>query len=55
MTSQTELLTLEFLFFLIFQVSNSMIKKNNIILELVTRDFKEKKISGLLTQKIKNS
>ena len=39
MTSQTELLTLKFLLSLIFPDSNSMRKKINIILELVTRDF----------------
>ena len=39
MTSQTELLTPIFFFFLISQVSNSMRKKFNLVLELVTRDF----------------
>ena len=32
-----------------------MRKKLSIVLELVTRDFKENKISELLTQKIKNN
>ena len=38
----------------IFRVSNSMWKKVNIDLELVTWDFKENKISELLARKIKN-
>ena len=32
-----------------------MRKKLSIVLELVTRDFKENKISELLTRKIKNN
>ena len=53
MTSQAELLTL-FCFFLILELVTRCEKKFNTVLELVTRDFKEKKISELLTRKNKN-
>ena len=53
MTSQAELLTL-FFFFLILELVTRCEKKFNTVLELVTRDFKEKKISELLTRKNKN-
>ena len=50
MTSQTELLTLIFFFW----VSNSISKKPfNKVLELVTWDLEENKISESLTPKIK--
>ena len=50
MTSQAELLTLKFFFFfLIFELVTRCEKKFNIVLELVTRDFKENNISELLT------
>ena len=54
MTSQTELLTLNFLKKFLESVLD--VKKNfNIILELVTREFRENKISELLTRKIKKN
>ena len=55
MTSQTELLTLNFYFFLFFELLTQREKNVKIILELVTRDFKENKILELLTRKIKKT
>ena len=54
MTSQNELLTLKFYFFQFFELVTWCEKKVNIVLELVIRDFKENKISELLTGKNKN-
>ena len=55
MTSKTGLLTLEFYFFKFFGLVTRCEKIFHIVLELVTRDFKESKISELLTRKIKNN
>ena len=54
MTSQNELLTLKFYFFQFFELVTWWEKNVNIVLELVIRDFKENKISELLTRKNKN-
>ena len=54
MTSQNELLTLKFYFFQFFELETWCEKNVNIVLELVIRDFKENKISELLTGKNKN-
>ena len=53
MTSQTELSTLKFYFFLIHRVTRCE-KNFNIVLELVTRDLYKNKISELLTRKNKS-
>ena len=54
MTSQNELLTLKFYFFQFFELVTWCEKNVNIVLELVIRDFKDNKISELLTGKNKN-
>ena len=55
MMSQTELLTLKLYFFKFFELVTRFEKNFHILLELVTQDFKENKLSELLTQKIKKN
>ena len=55
MTSQTKLLTLKFYFFELSELVVRCEKTFTIVLDLVTRDFKENKMSELLTRKIKNN
>ena len=55
MMPQTELLTLKLYFLKFFELVTRFEKNFHILLELVTQDFKENKLSELLTQKIKKN